>query len=175
MNRMKTWLHGVALAVPALVLASGLAVAGGQDVWKARLSGDNEAPPVASKAHGSATFTVIYDLTTEGDTTGINRIEYQVRVSSLVDVRAAHIHIGAPGVAGPIAVNLNATQSDGRTNGVIAQGTFMANDLTGPLAGLTLSDLYDEFVAGNAYVNVHTVAHPGGEIRGTLNKRGGPN
>ena len=175
MKPILSLLRVTALAVPALVLASGLAVAASQDVWKARLSGSEETPPVDSKAKGQAMFTVIYDLTTTGDTTGINRIEYQVRVNNLNDVRAAHIHVGAPGVAGPIVVDLHATTSQGRTGGIIAEGTFFAADLTGPLAGLSLSDLYAEFLSGEAYVNVHTEAHSSGEIRGQLDKRGGPN
>jgi hypothetical protein len=37
-------------------------------------------------------------------------------------------------------------------------------------AGARLTDAqYDAFKAGNLYVNVHTAAHKGGEIRGQLN------
>ncbi len=36
-------------------------------------------------------------------------------------------------------------------------------------AGAKLTDQqYDAFKAGNLYVNVHSAAHPGGEIRGQL-------
>jgi hypothetical protein len=31
-----------------------------------------------------------------------------------------------------------------------------------------LDELFDAFRAGNAYFNVHTAAHTGGEIRGQL-------
>ena len=53
-------------------------------------------------------------------------------------------------------------------NGNLAIGTLTAADLIGPLSGLTLSDLLAEIEAGNTYVNVHTQAHPTGEIRGQI-------
>jgi hypothetical protein len=62
---------------------------------------------------------------------------------------------------------------------VLAEGTFTAANLVGPLAGHPLSDLLAAIQSGNAYVNVHTndgqgAANtgpgdfPGGEIRGQL-------
>jgi hypothetical protein len=62
---------------------------------------------------------------------------------------------------------------------VLAEGTFAAADLVGPLSGHALSDLIAAVEAGDAYVNVHTNDgqdgintgpgdFPGGEIRGQL-------
>jgi hypothetical protein len=62
---------------------------------------------------------------------------------------------------------------------VIAEGTFTAANLVGPLAGHPLSELLDAIASGNAYVNIHTNDgvdgtntgpgdFPGGEIRGQL-------
>jgi hypothetical protein len=56
----------------------------------------------------------------------------------------------------------------GKFTGVLAQGTITAANLMGPLQGKTLEDLVSVIKAGDAYVNVHTTAHPGGEIRGQL-------
>jgi hypothetical protein len=36
------------------------------------------------------------------------------------------------------------------------------------MKGKTLDDLLEQMRAGNTYVNVHTKAHPGGEIRGQI-------
>ena len=33
---------------------------------------------------------------------------------------------------------------------------------------MTMADLLDAIMDGEAYVNVHTVANPGGEVRGQL-------
>jgi hypothetical protein len=54
------------------------------------------------------------------------------------------------------------------SNGTLAEGTFTAANLVGPLAGATLADLLAEMEAGNSYVNVHTLAFPPGEIRGQV-------
>ena len=65
------------------------------------------------------------------------------------------------------------------TDGVLAEGSFTAANLTGALAGQPLSALIAAMETGNAYLNVHTndgVAptntgpgdFPGGEIRGDI-------
>ncbi|MDO8578369.1 MAG: CHRD domain-containing protein [Dehalococcoidales bacterium] len=56
----------------------------------------------------------------------------------------------------------------GTFNGVLAEGTITAANLVGPLAGMDFSDLITAMEAGNAYVNIPTSAHPGGEIRGQI-------
>ncbi|EGG36330.1 hypothetical protein HMPREF9412_4480 [Paenibacillus sp. HGF5] len=43
-------------------------------------------------------------------------------------------------------------------------------DLIGPLQGRTIRDLIREFERGNAYVNVHTIQNPNGEIRGQVRR-----
>jgi len=98
----------------------------------------------------------------------------------------AHIHIGIPGVNGPITVWLYPSTAptpgplgSGRHDGILAQGTITAANLTGPLASQPLSSLVSALNGGTAYVNVHTndgvgVVNtgpgdfPGGEIRGDV-------
>jgi CHRD domain len=53
----------------------------------------------------------------------------------------------------------------------LAKGAITSADLLGPLEGAMLSDLIDEIEAGNTYVNVHTVEHPDGEIRGRFHSQ----
>ncbi|MEK6243996.1 MAG: CHRD domain-containing protein [Pseudomonadota bacterium] len=67
---------------------------------------------------------------------------------------AAHIHQGARGQNGPIQIGLVRT----------------GENVWSVPAGARLTDAqYDAFRAGNLYVNVHTAANKGGEIRGQLN------
>ena len=47
---------------------------------------------------------------------------------------------------------------------ILAEGTFTAANVT----GISFADLLAAIRAGNTYVNVHTTAFPGGEIRGQL-------
>ena len=56
----------------------------------------------------------------------------------------------------------------GKFTGVLARGTITAANLVGPLKGKAVEDLVRDIRAGDAYVNVHTTAHPAGEIRGQI-------
>ena len=128
----------LAAALGALFLAGG-ALAG--DV-KVSLSGDQEVPPVKTEASGSGTITVNADKTVSGSVTtkGING-------------NAAHIHEGVMGKNGGVAVPL-AKDGDGKWT-------------VPPGAKLTDAQ-YAAFEKGDLYVNVHSAAHPDGEIRGQL-------
>jgi hypothetical protein len=173
-------LRGATLALAALALFVAPVLAAGPSgaVFTTRLTGKNEVPTNDSKAHGSATFRVVWGdsvgTTWSGeDSLAIERIDYVVRATNLDGLQAGHIHSGAEGVPGPVVVDLHVTANTGRSRGVVAEGSIEANDLAGPLAGMTLRDLYDLILEGEAYVNLHTTDYPGGEIRGQLSARGG--
>ncbi len=124
------------------------------------LSGDNEVPPVATGAQGQAIFQLSKDGT---------QLEFKLIVANIQNVLFAHIHLAPTGVNGPIVAFLfPGPMTAGRTEGVLAQGTITAANLIGPLAGQPLSSLIAQMNAGNTYANVHTPAHPGGEIRGQI-------
>lgn len=128
----------------------------------ADLAGDNEVPPVDSDAEGEASFKA------NGAGT---EVRYELEVEDIEGVVQAHIHLGAAGANGPVVAFLFGPVAGGIDVGeeeTIAQGTVTAGDLRGPLAGMTINDLLAEMQAGNAYVNVHTLANPGGEIRGQI-------
>lgn len=130
-------------------------------IFHAILEGDEEVPPVDSDAKGAAIFR------TSNDGTELN---YRLIVANIEDVTAAHIHLAPRGENGDIVAFLFDPEepTEGRTNGVLAEGTITSADLVGPLEGSTLSELIDEMEAGNTYVNVHTVEHRSGEIRGQI-------
>jgi hypothetical protein len=108
---------------------------------KVTLSGDKQVPPVQTKATGSGTITVGQDKSVSGSVT-----------TKGVDGTAAHIHDGPADKTGPVIIPLT---KNGDTWSVP------------PGAKLT-DEQYKDFQAGNLYVNVHSAANKGGEIRGQL-------
>lgn len=139
-------------AAPALAVGNG-------STYIAHLEGDNEIPAVDSQARGQ----VILDVDRGGEA-----ISYKLIASNIDDVVQAHIHVGGPDVNGPVVAFLFGPVTGVDSNGVLARGTITASDLIGPLAGASLDDLVAEMESGGAYVNVHTIANPGGEIRGQI-------
>lgn len=132
--------------------------------FKAHLSGDQEVPPVETNATGQAIFKLGKD--------GME-LHFKLIVANINDVRMAHIHLAPVGVNGGVVVWLFPAGPppgliEGKTNGILAEGVITADSLTGDLAGEPLDALISELEAGNAYVNVHTVAFGGGEIRGQI-------
>lgn len=130
---------GLAAAAALFSLGIGMAHAAATHVT---LSGSEEVPPVQSAGKGSGTITVNDDKTVSGSvtTTGIKGT-------------MAHIHEGAAGKNGGVAVPLE-KKSD--------------NEWAVP-AGAKLTDAqFKAYKAGDLYVNVHTDANKGGEIRGQL-------
>ena len=127
-----------------------------QQTFTTQLSGGEEVPPVTTSATGTAEF----NLSPDG-------ISYQLSVSDISDITAAHIHSGNVGENGPVTVTLNSSDtSANQTGGVFAQGTIPADDLEGSMQGKEISDLISAMSSGITYVNVHTQAYPDGEIRG---------
>lgn len=166
------------LAVGMLgLVVVGLAVAGLNRNYSVHLNGAMEVPIRDTQGQGQSIFHLSKDGTS---------IDYKLIASNIENVFQAHIHMGAPTENGPIVVWLYPGTAPpagppgaGRTDGVLAEGTFTAANLTGPLAGMPLSALLDLMNSGRAYVNVHTndgVAppntgpgdFPGGEIRGNF-------
>ena len=126
------------------------------------LSGANSVPPVQTSASGTA---IIY---LEGGPNGFN-ISFELDVTNIVDVTAAHIHLGAPGANGEVIVPLfTGPQKSGSFTGVLAKGAITEADLTGPMKGKTFAELAASVLSGQTYVNVHTAANPTGEIRGQI-------
>lgn len=136
-----------------------------QQNFRTHLKGENEVPAVETNAQGQAIFKV------SGEGTSIH---YKLIVSNIEDVLMAHIHNAPAGENGGVVVWLYPSSPppqliEGQFQGVLAEGTFTADDLTGGLEGESLDVLIEEIKAGNTYVNVHTDEHGSGEIRGQIN------
>lgn len=129
--------------------------------YKAQLSGQNEVPPVQTKATGQAEFTKPANDT----------IKYRVNVTGISNATMAHIHSGDQGKNGvPVVDLMNTPTSKDKTTayGMIFRGNISSSSLKGALQGKTLDDLAALMDSGKAYVNVHTADHKDGEIRGQL-------
>ncbi|MGB0384027.1 MAG: CHRD domain-containing protein [Ardenticatenaceae bacterium] len=116
--------------------------------FEAPLSGLNEVPPVTdTMASGMGMFS--YNAMT-------HELHYDIEVSDIMSITAAHIHQAAAGAnGGAIHTLYNGTGDFGPDH---------------PISGMvTLSpDQHQALMDGNLYVNVHTVAHGPGEIRGQI-------
>lgn len=135
-----------------------------QTHYSAILTGDEQVPRVTTRAYGTAVFEV---------QPGGNAIRYWLTVVDLATVQMAHIHIAPAGQNGAVVVWLYPAAPPPRpipgvTSGQLAEGTFTAANFMGPLARQPMSALLAAMAQGNAYVNVHTAANPGGEIRGQI-------
>jgi hypothetical protein len=119
---------------------------------------------INTPATGSAIFT--FDNNSQ-------IMNFTLQVNNIQNVTMAHIHIDTGVVVGPIVIWLyprNQSQQllPGNFSGVLATGTVTQYDLTGPMAGMSLSDLRNVIMTGNTYVVVHTSQNPPGEIRGFI-------
>jgi len=135
--------------------------------FAATLSGTNEVPEaVQTDAGGEAFFKVSNDST---------EIYYTVNLTNTDSVRMAHIHYGSSSDNGPIAVWLypgpktqQPSLEPGAVNGTLKKGVITDSDLSGPFSGKSVLDLVHAMENDSAYVQVHTVKHPEGEIRGQI-------
>ncbi len=138
-------------AAVALLSSAGVGKAATTS-FRADLKGSAEVPPNQSAGTGAVTATFNPDtkqLTWTGTYTGLSG-----------PPTAAHVH----GPAGP-----------GKNAGVvfwISDKDVKAHPFTTPFQGsATLTDAQvSDLMAGMYYVNIHTAANPGGELRGQLVK-----
>ncbi|MDZ7644329.1 MAG: CHRD domain-containing protein [Woeseiaceae bacterium] len=112
------------------------------------LSGDQEVPAVASAASGIAASTVNRET---------GSLVLHLNADGADDASASHIHQGFAGQNGPVLVPLEQDAGDA--------GHWSATGASLDAAGL------DDYLAGRLYVNLHTPANPGGEIRGQIAPR----
>jgi hypothetical protein len=125
-------------------------------------SGAFESPAVATGAVGVASCSLSRSSL---------QISCTARVHNIVDLTAAHIHVGGPGAAGPTVIdvpNIPLRISDD----FVLSWTWTERDLSGPLGRLRptqginkMLDLFEACSSGNCYLNFHTTANPGGELR----------
>jgi hypothetical protein len=138
------------MLLATIALGAGVVLAGPAfaEKLKAVLDAKSEVPPNASTATGSA--DIDFDPATK-------KLTWKLTYSGLSGpATAAHFH-------GPAEVGKNASVAVPITNAG-----------SSPVEGsATLTDAQAaDMMAGKCYVNVHTAANPGGEIRGQVTKAG---
>lgn len=146
MNSIKSAAVILGLTAMALTGCGTESPMAGKTTLKATLSGAQEVPATTSQGTGTGTFN--YDPATK-------LLQYSVNYSGLTGpATVAHIH-------GPAAVGV-----------VAAPMVPFQNVATSPITGsATLNDQQAQaLLSGQTYVNVHTAANPGGEIRGQITK-----
>src|SRR5262245_23382170 len=113
----------------------------GSGAHKVSLSGGEEVPPVSTQAKGSGSFRFKDDGTVTGSVS-----------TSGVAGTMAHIHLAEKGKNGPVIVPLT---KNGDTYSV-------------PDGRKLTPDQMKAFKEGRLYVNVHSAANKGGEIRAQI-------
>ncbi|MBX3531716.1 MAG: CHRD domain-containing protein [Rhizobiaceae bacterium] len=135
-----------AFVVAAITLAAASVASAETIELSAELSGKNDIPP--------------------NDTTGTG----QAVASYNTETRVLSWKVTYEGLTGPaMAAHIHGPAPSGGNAGVMIGFTSAASPIEGTA---TLDDAKAQAVlAGHTYVNVHTQAYPGGEIRGALTRK----
>lgn len=163
-------------SVPSFLLAAALLaapLAASAESVRISLRTFEEVPAVSSVARGSFRANI---------STSASQIAYDLSYEGLTgDVLQAHIHFGQRGVNGGVSVFLCQTVANPDPTGLApacpasgsVSGVLTIANIIGPsgqgIAAGEFAELVAAIRSGVAYVNVHSVTFPGGEIRGQLN------
>jgi len=146
---MKTLSRTLAVLGAAAILASCSSMHNmmnsGSSGESVTLTGANEVPAVSTSAAGSGMVTINSDHTVTAKI-----------IATGMTATAAHIHQGAKGANGKVIVPFTKTGD---------------NEFSAPPGAKLTDEQYQAYKAGDLYVNVHSAAHPGGEIRAQLSGR----
>ncbi len=114
--------------------------------FDANATGAQQVPGVTTNARAVASLVATADL---------DSLWYDVVATGLSGpMTAAHLHMGAVGVAGGVVIDI--------------AGNIMGNRIQGWVTGSDLADNLVEMLEGNLYLNIHTAANPNGEVRGQV-------
>ena len=133
--------------------------------FEARLQGSEEVPPVDTHTRGKADFEF---------NRGKTELHFDLSVENGQRVQQAHIHCAAAGENGPIIIFLAGFHDKGWDvdGNWIGDATATDANITNTACGSTLAEIAEAMADGRTYANVHSVAHPAGEIRGQIQSDG---
>lgn len=125
----------------AVVLGAGTAGVAFAEDFHLKLSGAQEVPHVTTSGSAEGTITIADDGAVSGSVT-----------ASGFTPTAAHIHQGKAGMNGPVIVPF----------------TKEGDKFVAPAGAKLDAQQMAALKAGDLYFNVHSAAHPGGEVRAQL-------
>lgn len=140
----------------------------GERHFEALLLGDNEVPPISTRAFGVLRATLNRDET---------ELAFTLRWENVTaDVTQAHIHFGPRSVNGGVMVFFcGGGGQDACPAGATATvtGTISAANVVGPTAQGIDPGQFEKVVRAlrnnEGYANVHNARFPSGEVRGPVN------
>jgi hypothetical protein len=165
----------VAITTSANADATGSASLNVQNIVFERLTGFQE-DPAAIFSPATATFTAVIDDKNQ-------QIKFKLTYKGFTsDVTQSHIHFGNRSQSGGVSAFLCSNLGNGPAGtaacpqgDATVTGTITAASVIGPTAQDINAGEFNKLVtairAGVTYANIHTVAHPGGEIRAQLDNR----
>ena len=128
-------------------------------------SGAQEVDPVDTETTAVAHITVDKFM---------RYIDFEVDVFNGVDITWAHLHCGKAGENGPVVVPLLALPRPS-VDGSFASGRITNDIVEGAnCPGVSFPEidsvatLVEAMLAGEVYLNIHSKAHPDGEVRGQV-------
>ena len=144
--KKKTLIQIITIVLAVLALAS-IAADGGRK-FTTTLTGAAEVPgPGDSDGSGTAKIWL---------NRGQGEVCFELTVSGVDPITAAHIHAGPAGIAGPVVVPLNPPPTSGSSSGCVSADRDLINAI------IQSPEQY--------YVNVHNPAFAPGALRGQLGK-----
>lgn len=118
------------------------------------LSGSEEVPPITTTATGTFQYRL------DGQA-----LHYVLKANG-TGMTMAHIHLGDKGANGPVITFLFGPNQAG-VSSIDVGGTITAAQLTGSLAN-DMAGFINALNRGGLYVNVHSIEHPAGVLRGQI-------
>lgn len=157
---MNTLLNSLYLI--AIMLFTSTTQAGPAANFRVVLTGDQEVPPVETETSGTALLHV------NGDWSSI-RFELKIEDGAgILGAAGSHLHCAPAGANGTVVVFLAGMSPPGFDGDVLIRGTLTDASIIDDACGATIAELVNSIYDGDVYINVHSKANPGGEIRGQI-------
>ena len=128
-----------------------------RDGYRIDMSGAQQVPTLSIPAQGSGYISVARDA---------SDAKIMVVMSDLTGpATAGHLHNAIAGENGGVAFNISSMLSMSSTDDAV-MGYWKSDNATTPFTLMNANTIYEDSI----YLNIHTSANPGGELRGQVTK-----